>query len=94
MQVRDGTLEGGEDPGEAHRSVSHRLSHAPHHGMDWHLFNKLKTQSEALCCWAHHAKVGMFVHKGNRARGEKPQGEGDDQAHHQDHHAVKPEKKI
>ena len=84
-------LECGEDPREADSSVSHGLPHPPHHGMDWHLFNKL---NEALCCWAHHAKVGMFVHKGNRARGEKPQGKGDDQPHHQDHHAVKPATKI
>merc|ERR1719234_490013 len=66
-----------------------------------------KNPGEAHCCMGHslphpphhgmdwhHAKVGMFVHKGNCARGEKPQGERNDQTHHQDHHAVKPSKTV
>ena len=30
------TSESGQDPGEAHSGVDHRLAHAPHHGVDWH----------------------------------------------------------
>ena len=88
-----GTLERGEDPCEAHSRVGHRLPHSPHHGMNWNLDNG-HVQNRVLLKISHHAKIGMFVHKGNGARRKKTQRKRNDQPHYQNHHTVKPEKNL